>query len=1138
MKLAESLLAYRKREGVTQQDLAGRAGVSVRTLRDIERGLLRDPRARSVRLVAEAAGLSVAEPDPALRIGLLGPLTLRVRGCAAELRPPMQRRLLGLLALRAGHVVTTADIVEFLWGEEIPASYHNLVHTHVSRLRGFLSGVRAGSGTELIGRVGEGYRLGLAGDESDLLVFTATLAVAAAHRAAGAPEEAERAYEQALLLWRGQVLAGLAPRAAHHPVVVGVSQQRLTAVLAYADLAMAHGRHEPALARLREVVAAEPLHEGLNARVLLALAGAGQRAAALRLFGELRGRLRDELGVEPGPELSGAHAQVLRRGAVAPHGPGAAMASDQAVTSSGSRSAEPPPSSRPPVPAQLPPDIATFTGRERELRELTAHLGIGDPAPTAARVAVVSGTAGVGKTALAVHWSHRVRRRFTDGQLFYNLHGYSPEAARTAADALTGFLLALGVRPGAVPADVESRVSLFRSLTADRRLLLVLDNVTGPEQVFPLIPASGHSAVLVTSRNDLSGLNVHGDALITRLDVLGPGEAAGLLAHVLGAGAAATPPEVLAELARLCANLPLALRIAAANIQRGGYGTAAAYVTALRGGDRLAELAIGSTGGAGGTAVEAAFALSYAALAPSTARVFRLLSLVPGMDFPLDAVAALTGSGTAEARRELSALTGAYLVDQHVPGRYRFHDLLRLYSSERAAAEESSGDIAEARQRLHSWYLLNTRAAVGRCHPYYARLPLGPAPAGVAVRSFGDLASAAAWLTAEQGNLVAAVHQAARSGPRASAWLLTDALRSHFWHTGTMQHWLSCARSAMAAAFEEGDAAGRAAATLALANARAFQEDPEALPLYNRALALAEQGGWKEGVSSVQNNLAVLHLRTGRLHEAARCLLEGIARDQADGLPLWQAAKLVNLGAVHARLGRLESAHRHLTQALGLRPADTDGMISRNLGEVCHLLGRFDEALQHLSIARARSEAAGSSAVLLPCLVNLAEVHCELGDHDAARSLAERALAVSRDLGDRLSEALAHNSLGTVCGRSGRRAEAAEHHRRALHLAGDMHLAVRAAALIGLAGAVDSGTGSGGDSGAEAAAFAGEALLITRERSFRLLEGLAYTALAEVALAAGDRAEAVRQGHLALAVHRETGHRPGEARALRALAQP
>ncbi|MEV4373736.1 tetratricopeptide repeat protein [Nonomuraea sp. NPDC049637] len=1137
MKLAESLLAYRKREGVTQQDLAGRAGVSVRTLRDIERGLLRDPRARSVRLVAEAAGLPVADPEPALRVGLLGPLTLRVRGCAADLRPPMQRRLLGLLALRAGHVVTMADIVEFLWGEEIPASYHNLVHTHVSRLRGFLAGVRAGAGAGLIGRAGEGYRLGLAGDESDLLAFTGTVAGAAAHLAAGAPEEAERAYERALLLWRGQVLAGLAPRAAHHPVVVAVSQQRLTAVLAYADLAMAHGRHEPALARLREVAAAEPLHEGLNARVLRALAGAGQRAAALRLFGELRGRLRDELGVEPGPELHDAHARVLRREAVAPRDPGAppapAVASDQAVTSGGGRSAERPPPSLPagsPTPAQLPPDIATFTGRERELRELAAHLGTGDPAPTAARVAVVSGTAGVGKTALAVHWSHRVRRRFTDGQLFYNLHGYSPEAARTAADALTSFLLALGVRPGAVPPDVEARVSLFRSLTADRRLLLVLDNVTSPEQVFPLIPASGHSAVLVTSRNDLSGLNVHGDALITRLDVLAPGDAAGLLTQVLGAAAAHTPPEVLAELARLCANLPLALRIAAANIRRGGYGTAAAYVTALRGGDRLAELAIDGTGGTGGTAVEAAFELSYSALAPSAARVFRLLSLVPGMDFTLDAVAALTGSGADVARRQLSALTGAYLVDQHVPGRYRFHDLLRLYSSERAAAEESSGALAEARQRLHTWYLLNTRAAVGRCHPYYARLPLGPAPAGVAVRSFDDPASAAAWLTAEQCNLVAAVHQAARSGPRASAWLLTDALRSHFWHTGTMQHWLSCARSAMAAAFEEGDLAGRAAATLALANAHAFQEDPVALPLYTRALALAEQGGWTEGVSSVRNNLAVLHLRMGRLHEAARCLREGIARDQAEGPPIWQAPKLVNLGAVHARLGRLESAHRHLTRALRLRPGDTDGMIARNLGEVCRLLGRFDEALRHLRLARSRAEAAGSSAVLLPCLVDLAEVHGELGEHDVARSLAERALAVSRDVGDRLSEAMARNSLGTICGRAGRRAEAAEHHRQALFLAGDVHLAVRAAALIGLAGAADSGT--------EAAGFAGQALLIARERSFRLLEGLAYTVLAEAALAAGDRAEAVRQGHLALAVHRETGHRPGEARVLRALAVP
>ncbi|MFI6505966.1 tetratricopeptide repeat protein [Streptosporangium sp. NPDC050855] len=1146
MTLGEMLLAYRKRSGVTQRELADRAGVGIRTLRDIEQGTVQRPHARSVRRLMEAAGLSGADldllretgdgrsrhpRDPVLRIDLLGPLAVRVHGHAADLKPPMQRRLLGLLTLQANRVVTQTEIVDFLWGEEIPATYANLVHTHVSRLRRFLDG---GAGEGPISRTGAGYRLTLADGQSDLLDFADLTARAAAHRDAGRTEDAEQAYERALSLWRGQPLADLAPHALHHPVIVAVSQQRLAAVLDHADLAMGRGHHQAALERLREVLPAEPLHEGLNARIVLALAASGQRAAALRFFGDLRDRLRNDLGIEPSPELQDAHARALGRETAAdrpvflPSNPRPGVPSGRrAGTPSGPR-ADAASGPRPgTVPAELPADIATFTGRERQIRQLNAYLTTAEAHPTAARLSVISGTAGVGKTSLAVHWSHRVRHRFPDGQLFYNLHGYSDSAAKTAADALGSFLTSLGVPPASVPLDVDARISLFRTMTADRRLLLVLDNATDPEQVRPLLPANRDSAVVVTSRNDLSGLKVHHDALIVELDVLDDEEGVALLTRLLSASHHEASPGLLGELARLCAHLPLALRIAAANISRGAYGTVREYLTALRAGDRMAGLAIDD---AGSTAVEAAFALSYAALPPRAARLFRLLGLVPGVDFTLDAAAALTGSLPAGTRQELTRLATAHLVDQYEPGRYRFHDLLRLYAAERAVEDERPEDVAKARQRLYDWYLLNVRAAVGQSHAHWVKLPPGATSEGVTLTSFADPASASAWLAAEHRNLVAAVHQAARSGPRPSTWLLADAMRSHFWASGSTSDWLSCAQAAVTVAEEEGDVPGLAAAMLALANAHAFQVRPDALSLLDRARSLAEQGGWTEGAAAIRNNLAAYYLRAGRLDDAARCLVEGIALDEEAGRSGMQGIKHINLSQVYVQMGRLEPALGHLDRGLELHP-DTDGMTALNLGEVCYLLGRFDDALRHLHRAHSLSKEAGSHAVELHCLAYLADVHCDLGRYEAALAYGERALRRSRDIADRYFESLAHIALGRLSHTSGRHVQAAEHHRRAVELAGDTHVFEKTIALVGLANATRELDVT------EALSFAEQALRIARERSFRLLEGLARTALADIALTAGDPSEAVRQALPALEIHRDTGHRLGEARVLRTLGE-
>ncbi|MFD0661922.1 tetratricopeptide repeat protein [Thermocatellispora tengchongensis] len=631
--------------------------------------------------------------------------------------------------------------------------------------------------------------------------------------------------------------------------------------------------------------------------------------------------------------------------------------------------------------------------------------------------------------------------------------------------------------------------------------------------------------VLVTSRDQLRGLSMHGDTSHLTLGVFSPQETAELLASTLGSHRTRAEPGAAAELGRLCAHLPLALRIAIANLTLGRFDSLAAYVAELREGNRLAELRIE---GDEQSAVQGTLDLSYAALRPHDRAMFRLLGLVPGADFTAEAAAALSGSAVEHAGRQLARLATAHLIHEYAPGRYRFHDLLRLYAAERAEAEESPESRQTARRRLYDWYLRSIRAAVERSHPHWARLPLPTDRTGVTAAGFDDLTSATAWLAAEHRNLVAAVQQAALSGPRQATWLLTDAMRSYFWASGRTGDWLSCARTAVTVAREEGDVPGTAAATLALADAYAFQGQCDELSLYAEALSAADKSGWKEGQSSIRNNLAGYHMRHGQLAEAVRCLRDGIKLDEQDGRSAWLGVKHVNLGMAYAQLGHLHAAFHHLTQALPLH-ADRDGIIATNLGEVCHLLGRFDDALRHLDRALRLLEEAGNRTVEPHCLTALTDVHCALGRYERALDFGRRALACSQEMENRLAEAMARNALGRVHDRTGHHAEAMDHHLRAVELAADDHFYVKAVALTGLANAA-AGLGR-----AEAESFADQALRLARERSFRVVEGLALSAHADIALAAGDRATAVRQARLALEIHCETGHRLGEARTLRTL---
>ena len=691
---------HRVRAGLGQMELARRAGVSVRALREIERGRVRQPRARAVSGLVEALRLPESEQHGLLtaagagqpvngriRVGVLGPLTVHRGANALEITGSRRRVLLGLLAVQPNQAVGADEIIECLWDGDPPPTCRSLVHGHIGALRRLLEpgrGPRGPARTLVCAR--GGYLLVAGDDDVDLSQFDRLVTGARALLTGGNAAAAQDAYAEALDRWRGSVVSDLRQSALRqHPAVVAASGRRLIAALAYADLALAAGRPHRVVERLQALVADEPLHEGLHARLIRALAATGQQAAALSRYDDLRARLADELGLEPGPDLRAAQVRVLRQ--------------------------ETEPASARVSPAQLPGDLPTFTGRARELRRLGA-LPDRRRGSSGVSVVVVDGSAGVGKTALAVHCAHRMASRFPDGQLYADLRGYAAAPPVRPEEVLARFLHALGVPAGQVPADRDEAAALYRSLMAGRRILVVLDDARDARQVRPLLPGGPSCVVLVTSRNRLTGLRARESASHLTLDVLTPGEAHRLLARILPAARVRDEPAAVEALAHVCAYLPLALGIAAANLAGEGTGVAA-YVTRLSTGDRLAELAVA---GDPDTAVRAAFDRSYAVLAPAAARLFRLLGVVPGPDVtaeaaaalvgaPVEAADALVGAPVEAARRLLEDLAAVHLIGRPEPGRYAFHDLLRRYAADLAAARESGPACADALARLLDHYL-------------------------------------------------------------------------------------------------------------------------------------------------------------------------------------------------------------------------------------------------------------------------------------------------------------------------------------------------------------------------------------------------------------------------------------------------
>jgi tetratricopeptide (TPR) repeat protein len=1083
---------------------------------------------------------------------LLGPVRAQSDGQPVDLGVRKQRLVLAVLALDANRFVATTRLVDACWPDEPPPSARRTVHTHISRLRAVLAGAGAQRYGVSLDRLGSGYLLGCDLMRIDVYRFRALV-----ERARGSGDDEERAalLEEALTLWHGSPLADVADEATREQLCQGLEEARLGAMQDRFDAWLRLGRHLAILDELVKCAAEHPRQQRFVAQLMLALYRAGRAADALEIYQRHRRRLVDDFGIDPGTELRRLEVAILRSDPILDLLPDARLADMSAEPVHLPSMDEPEivlPAAEPamPIPAQLPGSVADFTGRAAELRRLDNFLlgqqGLAGPdsaGGAGATVVTVTGMAGVGKTALAVHWGHRVADQFRDGQLYVDLRGYAALAPVRPIEALAQFLRALGVPAERVPTELDEAAARYRSLLAHRRMLVLLDNAGSADQVRPLLPGSAACRVLITSRDRLGGLVALEGARRVPVTVFDAHAALTLLTRIIGAGRVRAEPEAAAELARLCAYLPLALRIAGGNLLDNAEHTIVGYLARLGEGSRLAALEIDGDQLA---AVRATFDLSYDAQPPDARRLFRLLGLVPGPDFTAEAAAALAGTSVALAGRLLDRLAGVHLLDQHSPARYRFHDLLRLYARERADQEESRAGRAAARQALFDWYLHGVDAAARLLYPQMLRLPVsrgrGRPPALPFATGSGsspgpdDATGALAWVDGERANLVAVVMHAERLGAPAVAWRLADQLRGYFWLRRHTVDWLAVAQSGSAAAQAGGDLPGQAAAALNIADAhQCLGRVDQAIDSYREALELTERAHWPEAQAAALGNLGIMYYERGALAEAAEHYSRALELDRRIGWRNGEAVNLGNLATVHRELGKLRLAAQQYRQALvvfaqtGARYGEADA--TSNLGLVCHELGQLPEALDHLERALRMHREIGERYGEANTLNSLAALNLDLGRPERALDLAQEALAVAREIGGERTEAEAMSTLAAIEVGNGEHQRAIEHYRQALAAVRQTGIAYpEVQALIGLVaahsrlGRLDQAFG-----------HAESALVIARSAGLRMLEGQALSALAGVHLERGETQQAIDRARQALAVHRETGHEPGEARTVRLL---
>jgi len=856
---------------------------------------------------------------------LLGPIEVRVDGQILNIGGLRQRALLAVLLLRANEPVSRDVLAEHLWQQQQPPGAPHAIDVYVSRLRKVL----APDGRRTLMTVPGGYLLQVGPDELDVYRVERLAKEGHNELAAGAPATAAERFSAALALWRGDALADLRYEpffqveiAQLEDLRIGVFEDRIGA-----DLAL--GRHASLIGELGRLVAAHPLRERLAAQLMVALYRCGRRGEALAGYDRVRAILAEELGIDPGPELRDVHARVLcdhpslSADAVTP------AAGPQVSPGGDTRSVA---LDRPGVPRQLPSGIRFFASREAELAELDAIAGFGPTADTTADagavvIAAISGMAGVGKTALAIEWATKIAARFPDGQLYVNLRGYDVEAPPVAPDDVTSwFLSALGVPALEIPVSAPARLGLYRSVLANRRVLIMLDNARNEAQVRPLLAGGPGCLVVVTSRASLTGLVASAGAHPLPLRPMNQDEAWRLLAARLGDHRLAAEPDAAMNLLMACGGLPLGLAITAAQVAVSSSLTLAELADRLASdADRLSVLDTGDEA----TTARAVFSWSFRRLSESAARAFGLLGLHGGPDISLPATASLAGLEPAAASRVLAELTNASLVSEYRPGRYLLHDLLRSYAAEQARAAMPGDEVRAALLRSLDHYLHTAASAPGYAFPLTAITP--PLP-GVRPERLTEASQLSDWLRSEHLVLMEAIAQAASLGAARYAWQLCYLLGVLLARDGHWADWDACGQVALDAAARAGDYEGLVQLHVSLASRADILGDPTAARQHNlKSLEYCKLAGDRVGEARAHANIAqtvMLRFRgmaepsapprdeidLGMVHaEQAAKLFRAIGSPHGEGLALTALATL------YCELGSYKLAGELCDQALGLQ---------------------------------------------------------------------------------------------------------------------------------------------------------------------------------------------------------------------------
>ncbi|WP_414506798.1 AfsR/SARP family transcriptional regulator [Streptomyces sp. NEAU-L66] len=940
----------------------------------------------------------------AIKYSVLRPLlVITGSGRIIGVHGPRQRTILTMLILAWGRVVSVDSLVDAVWGDEPPATARTQVAICIGALR--KSFKQAGVEGDVILTTHPGYRLETTGSDLDALQFTSLVAEAAAHVKQGRHEQGRVLYRQALDLWKGPALAGVTGRPVEDEAT-RLDERRYAAYEAWSEVELALGHHQDIISELTSIANSSPLHEQLRYNLMLAQYRAGLRAEATEGFRMWRRNFVDELGLEPSVAIKELHASILQ------DDPGLTL----------------PVQVKPMVvPAQLPPDVDLFQGRAAELGELDRLLG--EKAPG---VGLITGVAGVGKTGLIVHWAHKVAGEFPDGQLYADLSQYDDKQPEFVAGALLGrFLRALGVPGDQIPSDPAELASLYRSVLADRKSLIVLDNVRTMSQITALLPGTGRSCVLAASREQLAA-----DSGTVRVDLglMTAHESQTLITKIAGEGRATSEKAAVSELCRLCDGLPLALRIAAARLVAKQHWSVQHLVDRLRDEHRrLDELSTG------GLEVRASFALSYRGLTEQTARMYRLLGLLDVPDFPAWVGGALLDVSPAEAEDMIERLVDAHLLtpigsDATGTMRYRFHDLLRLYARERAESDEAEDKRRAALHRVFRTYL--TLAEQGHIREYggdfaiiHGSTPRRHLDAPLVGRLLG---SPLDWFEAERPSLVASILQACTLRMEELAWDLAMSSVVLFETRNYYDDWRAVSEKALEANRNAGNIRGEAAMCYELASVEMFQQRfDSATPLFTRAFQLFDSVREVHGRALTLRNMAITDRVQGGLRSAMSRLDEARNTFRVVGDASAEAHTLNQMSQIELEWGNPDAAVRLSLEAVRIATAlgETRGAAQalNRLAAAYVKQGRFDAAKQSydgvLRIVRSKGDTRGEAYALM----GIGETLVASGQYDEAESILADALEIAERVDDLFLLAKVHLALGTCSQQLNQLTRASQH---------------------------------------------------------------------------------------------------------------